>query len=122
MDRLHNVITAFSVLLIGLVLVSVRRAHIRVEYSVSWFLAALVLLVLSLWHGLEQWIAGALGLNNAPLALLMVVGAVFLVVLYRVSLTISQLKDSNIALVQRVAILEYRLETLHEKTQVTADS
>jgi hypothetical protein len=120
MDRLLNVITAFSLLLIGLVLASVRRAHIRVEYSVSWLLAALVLLVLSRWRGLEQWLGALLGINDAPLGLMMLAGAVFLVVLYRFSLVISNLKDSNIALAQRVAILEFRLESFHEKNKVGA--
>ncbi|MGD1092520.1 MAG: DUF2304 domain-containing protein [Bryobacteraceae bacterium] len=120
MDHLLNVITAFSLLLIGLVLASVRRAHIRVEYSVSWLLAALVLLVLSRWRGLEQWLGAMLGINDAPLALLMLAGAVFLVVLYRFSLIISNLKDSNIALAQRVAILEFRLESFDEKNKVAA--
>jgi len=120
MDRLLNVITIFSVLLIGLVLSSVRRAHIRVEYSVSWLLAALVLLLLSRWRTLLDWIAAALGVGGSPLALLMLAGAVFLVVLYRFSLIISRLKDSNIALAQRVAILEFHLESLDEKTKAIA--
>jgi hypothetical protein len=122
MDRLLNVITIFSLLLIGLVLSSVRRAHIRVEYSVSWLLAALVLLLLSRWRTLLEWIAAALGVGGSPLALLMLAGAVFLVVLYRFSLIISRLKDSNIALAQRVAILEFHLESLDEKTKaITGD-
>ena len=120
MDRLLNVITIFSVLLIGLVLSSVRRAHIRVEYSVSWLLAALVLLLLSRWRTLLDWIAAALGVGGSPLALLMLAGAVFHVVLYRFSLIISRLKDSNIALAQRVAILEFHLESLDEKTKAIA--
>jgi len=120
MDRLLNVITIFSLLLIGLVLSSVRRAHIRVEYSVSWLLAALVLLLLSRWRTLLEWIAAALGVGGSPLALLMLAGAVFLVVLYRFSLIISRLKDSNIALAQRVAILEFHLESLDEKTKAIA--
>lgn len=117
MDRLLNILTVFSVLLIGLVLISVRRAHIRVEYSVSWLLSALVLLVLSRWRGLQTWLASTLGLSDGPLALLMVAGAVFLFVLYRLSLIISRLKDSNIALTQRLAILEFRLEALHVKNK-----
>ena len=122
MDRLSNVIAVFSVLLIGLVLGSVRRAHIRVEYSVSWLLAALLLLVLSRWRGLERRIAAALGLNDTPLALLIVAGAIFLVVLYRFSLIISNLKDSNTALAQRVAILEFRIESADEKIKAAARS
>ena len=120
MDRLLNVMTVFSVLLIALVLASVRRAHIRVEYSVSWLLSGLVLLVLSRWPGLGQRVAAALGLHDTPLALLMLAGATFLVVLYRFSLLISELKDSNIALTQRLAILEFRLESLDEKNQTAA--
>jgi hypothetical protein len=120
MDRLLNVITIFSVLLGGLVLAAVRRAHIRVEYSVSWLAAAVVLLALSRWQPALDWIAGSLGLNQigpagAPLALMMVAWALFVVVLYRLSLRISSLKDSNIALAQQVAILEFRLEVLDEK-------
>ena len=118
MDRLLNVMTGFSVLLIGLVLVSVRRAHIRVEYSVSWLAAGLALLVLSRWRSLLDRVGTAMGLDGAPAALLVVTGALFLLVLYRLSMMISSLKDSNIALAQRLAILEFRLESNEEaKTQ-----
>jgi len=109
MERLLNVMSIFSLLLAGWVLASVRRAHIRVEYSVSWLAAAMVLLVLSRWHALQGWVASAVGVNDASVAVLMAGGAVFLVVLYRFSLIISTLKDSNIALTQRIAILEFRL-------------
>lgn len=122
MDRMLNVMTVFSILLLGLVLASVRRAHIRVEYSVSWLAAALVLLILSRWQGLLNRITAFLGMSDAPLALLMTAGAVFLIVLYRHSLMISHLKDSNIALVQRVAILEFRLECLDEKTKAVSQN
>ena len=122
MDRMLNVMTVFSILLLGLVLASVRRAHIRVEYSVSWLAAALVLLILSRWQGLLERITAFLGASDAALALLMTAGAVFLIVLYRLSLMISHLKDSNIALVQRVAILEFRLECLDEKTKAVSQS
>jgi hypothetical protein len=120
MDRLLNVAAAFSLLLIGWVLISVRRAHIRVEYSVSWLLAALVLLALSRWRTLDERLAVALGVGDVAIALLMIAGAVFLAVLYRLSLRISGLKDANIKLAQRVAILEYRLESLDEKVKTPA--
>ncbi len=117
MSHLSDVMTIFSLLLVVLVLASVRRAHIRVEYSVSWLAAAVVLLVLSRWQTLQEWIRAAVGVSEAPLALLMTFGAVFLVVLYRFSLIISRLKDSNIALTQRIAILEFKLTSLHEENQ-----
>ena len=117
MARLLTSLTAFSLAMIVGVLASVRRAHIRVEYSVSWLAAALVLLGLSLSDAPLRRIGEILGVSDAPAALLIVAGCVFVVVLYRSSLLISDLKDSNIALAQRVAILEYRLESLDEKTK-----
>ncbi len=122
MDRLLNVDRHSSLALILTVLASVRRAHIRVEYSVSWLVAALLLLGLSRWAAALRWVGEYFGASDPPSALLMVSGSVFLVVLYRLSLRISGLKDSNIALTQRVAILEFRLETLDEKIKAPAGS
>ena len=117
MDRLFDVVAVFSLVLIVWVLSSVRRTRIRVEYSVSWLLAGTILLVLASWRSLDDWIAAALGVRDSFIALAMVAGAAFLVVLYRLSLRISGLKDSSITLAQQVAILEFRLESLNEKIQ-----
>jgi hypothetical protein len=117
LNNLLNFTTGLSVALIVLVLVSVRRAHIRVEYSVSWLGAAVTLLVLSRSQSLLEKLASFLGIEDPPLVLLLLVGCVFLLVLYRVSSVISELKDANIALAQRMAILEYHLQSAHEETQ-----
>jgi hypothetical protein len=117
MDRMLDVMAIFSLLLGAMVLLSVRRAHIRVEYSVSWLAAAVALLILSRWKDLVNRIPGWLGVSDAALALLIASGAVFIIVLYRLSMIISHLKDSNIALIQKVAILEFNMESLHEKDQ-----
>jgi hypothetical protein len=114
MDRLLNVMAVASLLLIGMVLAAVRREHIRVEYSVSWLAAGVALLVLSTFRGLDETIAFALGVPFAALVPLTLSGFVFFLVLFQLSLRISGLKDSNVKLAQRVAILEYRLESLTE--------
>lgn len=101
--------TALSVLLILLVLASVRRAHIRVEYSVAWLMAAVALLILSLNPWLLEFASRLFGVDYAPLSLVLIAGAVFLLVFFRVSVIISKLKDDNIALAQRLAIVEYHL-------------
>jgi hypothetical protein len=117
MEGLLNFLTGVAVVLIAMVLVSVRRSHIRVEYSVSWLGAALTLLVLSRLHPALVYLAGLLGIGQPPLALLTLVGCLFLLVLFRLSVILSALKDANIALAQRVAILEYHLRSLHEEIQ-----
>ncbi len=115
MERLLNWMTAMSVVLMLLVLFSARRAHIRVEYSVSWLVAALVILVLSRSRVLLEGIATQLGITYPPLALVLIVGGVFLIVFFRVSVLISKLKDDNVAMAQRLAILEYHLQKLRNQ-------
>jgi hypothetical protein len=121
-DRLMNFMTVLSLALIVLVLRSVRRAHIRVEYSVSWLGAAVTLLILSRSDWALSRIARFLGISDPPFALLLLVGCIFLIVLFRFSTVISSLKDANISLAQRVAILEFRLRSLDESQQTQASA
>jgi hypothetical protein len=114
MQHLLNVATVTSVLLLILVLASVRRAHIRVEYSVSWLAAALALLLLSRAGFLLRAAGKLLGVDSAPLALLIIASAVFLLIFFRFSVIVSHLRDDNIALAQRVAILEYHIQGFRE--------
>ncbi|MCC7153925.1 MAG: DUF2304 domain-containing protein [Bryobacterales bacterium] len=109
MNPLLNLLTVASVALLFVVLRSVRGRHVRVEYSVSWLAAALVLLVISRMPGLLDAAAGWAGIKDSSITFLLLVLLVFLAVFYRTSGVISDLKDMNIALAQRVAILEYQL-------------
>jgi hypothetical protein len=109
MDRLLHVTTGMSIILIVLVLISVRRAHIRVEYSVSWLVAAVAMLVLSRSPTLLETFRSWTGLPDTPLTLFLFAGGVFLLMFFRFSVIISHLRDDNIALAQRVAILEFHL-------------
>jgi hypothetical protein len=112
MDRLLNVSAGVCLLLLLMVLISVRRSHIRVEYSVTWLVAATAMLTLSLARPVLEYIRHLLGLPDTPLAVFLLAGAVFLVVFFRFTLIISRLRDDNIAMAQRVAILEYHLRAL----------
>ena len=46
---------------------------------------------------------------------MMLVFCVFLVVIYRFSVVISDLKDGNIAMAQRLAIVEFQLQNRNEE-------
>jgi hypothetical protein len=116
MDRLLDVTAGLSILLLIIVLISVRRAHIRVEYSVSWLAAALVMLVLSRARPLLDAVRRLLGLPDSPLALFLMAGGVFIIMFFRFSVVVSRLRDNNVALAQRVAILEYHLRSLKKSS------
>ena len=114
MDRLLNVTAVLSVVLLIVVLASVRRAHIRVEYSVSWLLAAVAMLVLSRNYTALEVLRHWSGLPDTPLTLFLFIGGVFLLMFFRFSIIMSHLRDDNIAMAQRVAILEYHIQSLRK--------
>jgi hypothetical protein len=117
MQSLLNITTVLSLLLLALVLLSVRRAHIRVEYSVSWLLAAGAMLLLSRARPVLDFMTRRFGIPDTPLTLFLIAGSVFLIMFFRFSVIMSHLRDDNIALAQRVAILEYHIQSIraHEE-------
>lgn len=117
MDRLLNVVTGISVLLALLVLISVRRSRIRVEYSVSWLAASALLLLLSLSEPVLQWMGQQIGITYPPMVLLVLAGSLFIAVFYVFSVRLSGLRDTNIELTQKLAILEYRIRKIYEEQQ-----
>jgi hypothetical protein len=50
-----------------------------------------------------------MGLPDSPLSLFLLGAAGALVMLFRFSIVVSRLRDDNVALAQRVAMLEYRV-------------
>jgi hypothetical protein len=117
MERLLNVTTVVAIVLLLLVLFSIRRAHIRVEYSMGWLAAAIGLLALSRMPGVMQYAAEHIGLgNDPPLAMFLTAAAVFLIMFFRYSVIVSHLRDDNIALAQRVAILEFHIGRLSSQS------
>jgi hypothetical protein len=97
-----------AILIVLATLVSLRRAHIRVEYSVSWLVVGVILFVCALFPRLLARLASSFGLDPEA-AFLVLTGALALALLFEVSLVVSQLRDENIILTQRLAILEYHL-------------
>ena len=69
-----------------------------------------MLLVLSAWRGGLNTIAGWLGVETYPPAILFAVATLFIIiVLLHYSTVLSQLDDQSTVLAQRVALLETRL-------------
>jgi uncharacterized protein DUF2304 len=101
-------IAAFVLLLVVFELIRSRR--LRERYAMLWILTGGVLFGLSLWRGGLNTMAGWLGVETYPPAILGAVGALFiLLVLLHYSTVISRLSDQNVILAQRLALLEQRL-------------
>lgn len=102
-----------SVLLILVILELVRGRRLKERYALLWIATGVVLLVLSAWRGGLNTIAGWVGVETYPPAVLFAVAMLFiLLVLLHYSTVISKLTDENVELAQRVALLEERVGRL----------
>jgi len=98
-----------SILLLLVVFELIRSRRLRERYALLWLLTGAVLLVLSLWRGGLNTIAGWFGISGYPPAILFAVGILFiLLVLLHYSTVISRLSDQSTILAQRLALLEER--------------
>ncbi len=112
-QRILAIIISGGILL--LILELVRRKRLMERYALLWLFSTLLLLVLSLWSGLLNDLASALGVSYPPSALFAVAFGVVLVLLVHFSLAVSRLSDQNKILAQRLGILQQRLHEHDER-------
>ena len=106
-----------SLLLILIVLELIRGRRLKERYALMWLVTGVALLVLSVWRGGLDTIAGWFGVETYPPAILFAVATLFIIiVLLHYSTVLSQLDDQSTMLAQRVALLEQRLDRVSDDT------
>ena len=110
----HSVFFLVGLLTVAGTLVSLRRQHIRAEYSVSWLVVGIILTGLAEFPRLLNGVARSLGLDPET-CLLMVGGTLISALVFEISHLVSRLRDENVILAQRIAILEYQLEEFSKR-------
>jgi len=101
--------------LLLLILELVRRKRLMERYALLWLFSTLLLLVLSVWSGLLNSLAAALGISYPPSALFAIAFGVVLVLLVHFSLAVSRLSDQNKVLAQRLGLLQRAVQEQHEQ-------
>src|SRR5207248_2487407 len=104
----HSLFLVIGLATLAGTLVSLRREHIRSEYSVSWLLVGVILTLIALSPSQVDGIARGLDLDPR-LLFLVVGGALISGLVFEISHVVSKLRDENVMLAQRIAILEYQL-------------
>jgi hypothetical protein len=96
-----------ALLLVGLFEL-VRQRRLLERYALLWMGSAMALLVLSIWTGLLDKLANAVGIYYAPSALFVFAFGFILLLLLHFSVAVSRLADQNKVLAQQLALLEER--------------
>lgn len=109
-DRVTIVSVTGAIIGLVIVLELVRRRKLREDYSLLWLATAAVLIILSLWRSLLDWLAGVIGVITYPPAALFAVAIGFmLLILLHFSTVLTKLSRENKQIAQEVALLRYEL-------------
>lgn len=88
----------------------IRRGLLKEQYAILWLASAVVLLILSVWRGLLDTIAQALGVAYPPSLLFMVAFLFLLLIVLHFSVIISDFSEKNKRISQEVSLLKTMFE------------
>ena len=105
---LHLISLSIGLITIVGTLVSLRWEHIRTEYSVSWLAVGIVLAGLSAFPSLLDMASSHLGVPPEA-CFLLIGGTLISALVFEMTRLVSRLRDENVILAQRLAILEFQV-------------
>ena len=106
-----------AVLLLALIFELIRSRRLQERYALLWLATGVVILFFSLWRDALGRFADLIGIAYPPSALFVVASLFILFVLLHYSTVISELSERNLALAQRLALLEQQLKETVESTR-----
>ncbi|MBW7475102.1 DUF2304 domain-containing protein [Paenibacillus oenotherae] len=107
-----------SIGFMGTILYLIRGRKLREQYSLLWLLLSFIMMVLSLFPGLIDWLAGQIQVVYAPSLLYLLGLAGILFILLHLTMAVSSLTNRVIVLTQTVALQEQMLMERDAKEQV----
>ena len=110
----HSVFLLIGLLTVAGTLVSLRREHIRPEYSVSWLVVGVILTALAAAPRLLD--AAAHNVGTGPETCFLVAGGTLVsAIVFEISRVVSRLRDDNTLMAQRIAILEHHIQEIGKR-------
>ena len=115
MTRLEITVITLSVLLLIYVLELVRRRRLNEEYSISWLIAGVVILILAIWRNILDFITRLIG-GTFYTSTLFFFGILFLIIInLHFSVRISGLSNMVRRLNQELALLKSEVDEYKEE-------
>lgn len=108
--KLQIIIAAGLVVLLLAIAGAVRARRLEFRFSLPWLLLLLALLVMDIFPGIVDWLAGLLGIE-LPINMLTFCGLAFsLTLIFSLTTSLSRLSERQKKLVQEIALLKKQLE------------
>jgi hypothetical protein len=112
--RVSIVAAIAAIILLAIIFELIRSRRLQERYALLWLATGGVILFFALWRGALGEFADLVGIAYPPSALFVVASFFILVVLLHYSTVISELSERNLALAQRLALLEQQLKETTE--------
>ncbi|MDO4287878.1 MAG: DUF2304 domain-containing protein [Eubacterium sp.] len=99
---------------LGIIINLLRKQKLNLRYSLTWLISGVVLLIMIVFPEIIYGISGLVGIET-PVNTVFVIEAIFiLVILLSLTTIVSLLNEKNRRLVQKVALLEKRINEIEE--------
>ena len=102
------------VLYFGILIILIRKNSLRLKYSLLWFLAGLIMLILAIWPQILYWFSRLVGISMPVNALYAFMFFFVIIILVALTSIASRLNDKVKKLTQEQAILEERIRELEK--------
>ncbi len=114
---LEIVALTLGLLLMAFVVSAMRRSSLNPRYAILWLGAGFVMIALSVYRPLLDYIARSIGISYPPSLLFLVAFVFLLFIVLHYSLVLSSHRDSIRRLAQTVALLEQELRAKHDSSE-----
>lgn len=108
-----------GILIFILILELVRKKIFREELSVIWLIVGFCLILSSFADLIIDPLARKLGIHYPPALIIPIISILFVLVILYFSIVVSDLKTKNKNLTQKVALMEYKLNSICEKEDIS---
>jgi hypothetical protein len=90
----------------------IRREKLRERYSLLWLATAVSIFILACWSGVLDFVAGTSGVKIPSNALFFIGNIFLMLIVFHLTIVISELSRKNDRLTQEIALIKKRMESL----------
>ncbi len=121
-SQLNIFFIIISVMTLIYIIMQIRKHKLNIDDSILWIFWSIVLLVFSIFPNLSYYIAEELGFQSTSNFILCLFIFILYWILFFQNIKISELKEKNKQLVQRVSIYAYKQKQKQLKLMKRKDS
>ena len=106
-----------AVIFFIILILMLKKRKLSLRYSLLWMFSGLLMLILAVFPGTLDWFAGLIGVYSSVNALFAVMLFCGLILMISFTSIVSKEKQEIVRIVQKVAVLENRIEELEKENK-----